>query len=249
MTAPSIASLAFAVISLLLGGCAAWQTNPPDSEDSYLAPTAEARRNVGKLRRLAFLSLYQRAPSACSKSRDREVEVSPLLGSTQEMTQFLAAQKGYEIVLLDDARYQQWLSDESHRDFLQEASQWSVTTRGSAEIGPLTKSFIAYVREREKVDGLMLVHTRDLCSRANLLLRALVIIGTVGLAELSPEDGMNGIYQVHNAGLIEAATSSVVWRNSLHMGWNNFRGQFTLAPRQPLFSETLFKSLEPALRP
>lgn len=248
MTRPLIAALAFASISLLLGGCGAWQTNQPVSQISYQSSAEADRKSVGKLRRLAFLALYQRPPRACSTTDDLEVEVSPMIGSLQEMTRFLTTKKGYEIVNLEDDRYEEWISDPTHRGFLKEASEWSAHTSGNARIGPLMRSFIAYVRDHERVDGLLLVHSRDRCSRANLLARALVVIGTVGLAELFPEEGMHGFYQVHDVAIIEAATSSPVWRNSLRTDWNNFRESLRLAPEKRLVSETLFKDIEPAVK-
>lgn len=239
-------ALTFASIGLLLSGCATWQSDPPAEEAGYRSNGKQGPTGVGNLRRLALLALYQRPPRACSRTTDREVEISRREGSVHEIARFLESRKGYQTVMLDEGSYPAWLSGENNRDFLKEASAWSVS-RVNARVGPLTTALVETVRDREKVDGLLLVHSRDLCNRANPAVRALVIIGTLGLAELYPEEGMHGMYEIHNAAIIEAATMKPVWRNSAHMGWNSFKEVFSRKTEKGLFSEALFKDLEPAI--
>ena len=212
--------------------------------------TASAHEQVfggfGRGAQIDRVRVDQAPPKACGQSFDGEAS----LGS-EDATGFvgkLIADKGYEVIVLDEVRFADWLAPSGHGAFGDELVA-RLREPGDGGAGPLTRTLLERLREEDRVDGLLVLGTELTCLNANAVLRSLYSIGTLGLHAISPSQDWQQTYPVHRVLVFETTTVRVVWRNE----WNSFSQaadyfkNMTSSGGGPLPIESLLEPLEPAV--
>jgi hypothetical protein len=206
------------VVSMAVAGCAPWQTSEPVTPASYKISSARISRTVGKLRRLAVLRVDQAPPKACRQGFD----CAASLGSDDPkgFVGTIITNKGYEVIVLDEARYADWLRPPS-RDGLAVELFAHLHEPGDGSAGPRTRALLEQLREEDRVDGLLVVG-------AEYFLEA---------------------YPVYRVLVFETTSARAVWRNEWN-STNQLADHFKNmgAPQAGLLPvESLLEPLEPAV--
>lgn len=233
--------VAAAAACVALSGCSTWQTAIAPTPTSYGSSREQIPRTVGKLRRLAVLATDEKAPAACGAS-DGELAVADA-GAASD---YLHRHKGYAIVALDVAAYAEWLDAARNGGFLRELADWLRDTSGEVRPGPLVSALVRTAASRERTDGVLFVHRRHTCQRANTVFRGLLGIGTLGMSELMPDPKLQELHPIYHVAIVESAGLRPVWRRSVSVAWHDFADQFSRKEARPVV-ETLFEDLEPAV--
>jgi hypothetical protein len=205
-------------VSIAVAGCAPWQTSEPVTPSSYEVSRAKISRTVGKLRRLVVLRVDQAPPKACRQGFD----CAPNLGS-DDPTGFVGTiltSKGYEVIVLDEERYADWLEPPNRDGFAVELLA-QLHRPGDGSAGSRTRALLERLREEERVDGLLVLG-------AGYFLEA---------------------YPVYRVMVFETTSARAVWRNewnSLNQLADHFKNLGS--PGAGLLPvETLLEPLEPAV--
>jgi hypothetical protein len=127
----------------------------------------------------------------------------------------LVTAKGYEVVILDAARFADWLLP-SNRDAFAEELIAALRASGDGSTGVSTRALLDRLRDEDRVDGLLILHNELTCLNANTALRSAYSIGTLGLHAVMPNRDWLQIYTNHRALALETTSGRAVWRNE----WN-----------------------------
>lgn len=225
---------------ILFSACSAWQTEREVTPSSYQTSREKIPRKVGKLRRMAVLPIRQSAPRICDDSGEIRVDYEHRYFTDAQA--YLVSHKGYEIVRLDPARYQVWLTSPQNQEFLQEITHWSANSEADTPPGEKTTALLARIHEMEHTDGLMVFHIHVNCLMAHSAPRMFFGVFTLGLSEIlgpSPEDS----YTTNRVAIIETATSRPVWRKSARAGIS----KTPFGGRSNTDEDYLFSDLDPAV--
>lgn len=198
-------------VSVLLTGCAPWQTQETVTPSSYQHSRAQVERSVGKLRRLAVLQIHQQAPSECHAGSAGEARVTAV--PEEVLNEQLRRDKGYEVIEPDLLAVAQTTSFRSDA-FLAEATQWQVTDE-AAKVGPATRQLLDHLRQRERADGLLVVRVASTCENADRRLRGFLSVMTLGLHAKWPEPRTLELYSACTAWIYESANARLVWQHGI----------------------------------
>jgi hypothetical protein len=233
-------------VSMAIAGCAPWQTSEPVTPASYEVSRAKVSRTVGKLRRLVVLRVDQAPPKACGQNFDGDVSLGP-----DDPTGFvgtLITDKGYEVIVLDEARFADLLGAPG-RDVLVAELLARLHEPGDGSAGPATSALLERLREDDLVDGLLVLGSELTCLNANAAMRGLYSIGTLGMHAIMPNRDWQQTYPTYRVMVFETTSARVVWRNEWN-AWSQasdyFRGMAS-AKEGPLPIESLLEPLEPAV--
>lgn len=242
---PSCRPLALA-LSMAVAGCAPWQTSEPVTPASYEISRAKVSRTVGKLRRLVVLRVDQAPPKACGQAYDGEASLG--LDDPAGFVGTMITSKGYEVIVLDESRFSDWLGAASRDGFVVELLA-RLHEAGDGSAAPLTAALLERLRAEQRVDGLLVLGTELTCLNANPALRGAYTLGTLGAHALWPDRTWQQTYPVHRVLVFETTSARVVWRNewnAMNQAVDHFRNM--ASPKEgPTPVESLLEPLEPAV--
>lgn len=200
-----------AALALLAAGCRPWQTQDPVTPVSYERSYEQVPRNLGRLRRLAFVPLVEPLPDKCAGSYGDTPVFDDRTSRAPDVTRVLVEQKGYEIEPITDANSADLLATEAEgRERLVKALQaWVELDEKPPEPGSPGHVIAVELVRRHAVDGILLVRFRDECASM-----------AVFWANLKAQSPQNIPSAADRVVLLEAATLRPVFRAG---GWGWLR--------------------------
>lgn len=203
--------IAAAVAGMVLAACAPWQSPAPVTPASYQSARDRIERTVGKLRRLAVLQVVQEANSNCGEGLSERAALAPV---TEAVRSLLAESKGYELADAGLPAGATEPADPATAPLVKELLQLGAGPADAA-CGPLTCALLARLRQEQRVDGLLVLHTRYTCPNALPGFRPLIAIFSLGLSEALPEAQLRDLVPLHAAFVFDTGSGHVLWRHGV----------------------------------
>ena len=236
------------LLSLILSACGPRKTTEPVTPISYRSTLGQLPHTIGKLRRLAFLPVIENAPNPC-RGGGEKVYIDQNESHVRNAVYFLTNQRGYEVIVLDEQRIDELLgsietngslSKSVKETLLEEIVRWSSRTDNNEMPPPLLRSLVDQVRERDQVDGLLVLNLRWGCM-ADLTVNKIM---TFGWVVLFPSDEQINQIPSYYATLLETASARPVFVSDI--------GHYACAIREKNLGEKdcviyVLSGLEPAL--
>ncbi len=223
------------ILTLVLTACATtWQTEQPVTPSSYQTTRERIPRTVGKLRKLMVLPIRRNAPKVCRG--DGEITIDYDDANYTAAAEYLATQKGYEVMRLDTARNAAWLNPEQNRDSLLEITEWFGKKNAHAIPGPLTGELLRNIRTADAADGLLIFVVQMDCKKANTPMRTINAVLSLGISELPYDYDAFLPRVIFRISILETAESRPVWGKYHSRDWSGKTDE-----------EYLFEDLEPAV--
>jgi hypothetical protein len=221
--------------------CGDWRTRDPVTPVSYGQSSEQVPRNLGRLRRLAFVPLSQTPHEKCWGGAGPAFRsVDDNLVAAQTAAGILTEEKGYELQPVTEMNSADLFAGESREQLLDEFTGWARLPRDEPlEVATASHAFAAAVIARHDVDGILLLWLRHSCSAAeNPVLAGLLRGLEFGMRTPETEEALRAPMPLYDVTLIEAATLRPVLQARYGL-------MSHALPGDPL--EELLRTLEPAV--
>jgi hypothetical protein len=195
-----------------LTACTPWQSSAPVTAVSYQTSREQLQRTVGKLRRLAALQV-RIVPRVCAGGTDGVGRLTALDPTARDL---LAQRKGYELIEPDGALPLAGVGDPQEATSAALVADLLAAKDAAQPVGPALAAWLGRLRERERVDGLLVLKQEVSCLKSSPMTRGLLALGTFGITEALglAVGGMDAPTDEYlDVVVFETASSRMVWRN------------------------------------
>ncbi len=153
-------------LALLAAGCRPWQTQDPVTPVSYERSYEQVPRNLGRLRRLAFVPLVEPVSDKCAGASGGTPVFDDRTSRAPDVTRVLVEQKGYELEPITDGNSADLLATEAEgrERLIEDLQAWVELDKKPPEAGSSGHAFAVELVSRHDVDGILLVRFGDQCA-------------------------------------------------------------------------------------